>query len=136
MALSDWLAGNGKFKKDAAKPTVADVADGLLHLEQETPQQTSAFAPTVAEIATVAGDSRNYIYNEYIYNKSKNNYSSDSATLATVATVGFFAASFLNLPFPASQSLIAIVALQQDRIDLNQDFLAILDQAATVVFAQ
>ena len=68
MALSDWLAGNGKFKKDTAKkPTVATVANGLLHLKQETPQQTSAFAPTVAEIATVAGDSRNNIYNEYIY---------------------------------------------------------------------
>jgi len=87
MALSDWLAGNGKFKKDTAKkPTVATVANGLLHLEQETPQQTSAFAPTVAEIATVAEDSRNNIYNEYIYIKSKNNYSSDSATLATLAT--------------------------------------------------
>ena len=61
MALSDWLAGNGKFKKDAAKkPTVATVANGLLHLEQETPQQTSAFAPTVA------GDSSNNINNDYI----------------------------------------------------------------------
>ena len=63
MALSDWLAGNGKFKKDAAKkPTVASVANGLLHLEQEPPQQTSAFAPTVAEIASVAEDSSNNIY--------------------------------------------------------------------------
>lgn len=87
MALSDWLAGNGKFKKDTAKkPTVATVANDLLHLEQENPQQTSAFAPTVAEIATVAEDSSNNIYNEYIYIKSKNNYSSDSATLATLAT--------------------------------------------------
>ena len=84
MSLSDWPAGNGKFKKDAVKKP--SVANGLLHLEQETPQQTSAFAPTVAEIATVAEDSSNNIYNEYIYIKSNNNYSSDSATLATLAT--------------------------------------------------